>query len=156
MQRLAVDQRSDYTVTGTQLNGLSQCYVYENDAANATNYPIVRIKNLQKAFGDNEVLKGEARINALGGFDMAFKLPATMNLGYANIQLDVKADGLAARNPESHRFQVQEFRRPEFEVNARVHPNVDVFMNNAGGRGGSGYSRRSGRLGRHCHRKCAG
>ena len=69
---------------------------------------------------DNEVLKGEARINALGGFDTAFKLPATMNLGYAHIQLDAHGDGFAARNPESHDFQVQEFRRPEFEVTAQA------------------------------------
>ncbi|HXI92565.1 MAG TPA: Ig-like domain-containing protein, partial [Blastocatellia bacterium] len=69
---------------------------------------------------DNEVLKGEARINALGGFDTAFKLPPTMNLGYAHIQLDAHGDGLAARNPESHDFQVQEFRRPEFEVTAQA------------------------------------
>ncbi len=69
---------------------------------------------------DNEVLKGEARINALGGFDTAFKLPPTMNLGYAHIQLDAHGDGFAARNPESHDFQVQEFRRPEFEVTAQA------------------------------------
>jgi alpha-2-macroglobulin len=69
---------------------------------------------------DNEVLKGEARINALGGFDTVFKLPPTMNLGYAHIQLDAHGDGFAARSPESHDFQVQEFRRPEFEVTAQA------------------------------------
>src|SRR5262249_24021810 len=38
-------QGSDYTITGTQFNGLSQCSSYGDDAANATNYPIVRVRN---------------------------------------------------------------------------------------------------------------
>jgi uncharacterized protein YfaS (alpha-2-macroglobulin family) len=80
---------------------------------------------------DNEVLKGEARINALGGFDMAFKLPATMNLGYAHIQLDAHADGFGAKSQESHQFQVQEFRRPEFEVTAQASEGPHFVGNSA-------------------------
>lgn len=34
-----------FTLQGTQLNGLSQCSGYGDDASNATNYPIVRITN---------------------------------------------------------------------------------------------------------------
>ena len=34
----------------------------------------------------NEVLKGNADIDMLGGFDAAFKLPPTMNLGYASLE----------------------------------------------------------------------
>lgn len=68
----------------------------------------------------NEVTKGNARVNALGGFDFAVKLPGTMNLGYANLQLDATGNmvDLNGRN-FTHSFQVQEFRRPEFEVTAR-------------------------------------
>ncbi len=35
----------------------------------------------------NEILKGNALLNALGGFDAAFKLPPTMNLGDAHLVL---------------------------------------------------------------------
>ncbi|MBP6823654.1 MAG: Ig-like domain-containing protein, partial [Acidobacteria bacterium] len=66
---------------------------------------------------NNEVLKGSARVNALGGFDTAFKLPATMNLGYANLM--ITADGIQQNIPgfaTNHNLQVQEFRRPEYEV----------------------------------------
>ncbi|HSB09639.1 MAG TPA: DUF6049 family protein [Blastocatellia bacterium] len=68
----------------------------------------------------NDVLKGEARINALGGFDTVFKLPSTMNLGDANVKFEAYADGFAAVRSHSHQFQVQEFRRPEFEVTAQA------------------------------------
>lgn len=69
---------------------------------------------------DNEVLKGEARINALGGFDSAFKLPATMNLGYSNLNLEASGNIGVSNRDYSHQFQVQEFRRPEFEVTAQA------------------------------------
>jgi uncharacterized protein YfaS (alpha-2-macroglobulin family) len=61
----------------------------------------------------NEVAKGTQPLNAFGGFDFALKLPPTMNLGTAYLQLQIA--GLAQHN---HGFEVQEFRRPEFEVNA--------------------------------------
>ncbi len=64
----------------------------------------------------NEVLKGSARVNAAGGFDLALKLPPTMNLGHSPLVL--KAEGnLAAQHLEyRHSLRVQEFRRPEYEV----------------------------------------
>jgi alpha-2-macroglobulin len=68
----------------------------------------------------NEVLKGAARMNALGGFDAAFKLPATMNLGGANLQLQLLPVAEVVGQEHHHSFQVQEFRRPEFEVTAQA------------------------------------
>jgi alpha-2-macroglobulin len=69
----------------------------------------------------NEVLKGAAQVNALGGFDAAFKLPATMNLGYANLQFEARDVTAALSGLEfNHQLQVQEFRRPEFEVTAQA------------------------------------
>jgi uncharacterized protein YfaS (alpha-2-macroglobulin family) len=62
----------------------------------------------------NEVAKGEAAINRLGGFDATLALPKTMNLGYATLTLSAGTLGST-----SHTIQVQEFRRPEFEVTAR-------------------------------------
>jgi len=67
----------------------------------------------------NEVFKGTAQINALGGFDTAFKLPPTMNLGYANLELSSRGNEAISLRQHAHQFQVQEFRRPEFEVTAQ-------------------------------------
>ena len=47
----------------------------------------------------NDVIKGSSAINALGGFDTAFKLPPTMNLGYAAIQFTAPGVGGAAQSP---------------------------------------------------------
>jgi alpha-2-macroglobulin len=62
----------------------------------------------------NRVASGAAHLGPLGGFDLSVKLPATVNLGWA--QLDLVLDGRRSY----HSFQVQEFRRPEFEVKAAV------------------------------------
>ncbi|MBI4511517.1 MAG: hypothetical protein HY698_17925, partial [Deltaproteobacteria bacterium] len=61
----------------------------------------------------NDVTKGDITLSSLGGFDIALKLPPTMNLGPATLVL--QADQEARFH---HQFQVQEFRRPEFEVKA--------------------------------------
>ena len=69
----------------------------------------------------NEVSKGAARLNALGGFDTKFKLPATVNLGGAYVQLRAEGGSVGAGSRQHHHpIQVQEFRRPEFEVSARA------------------------------------
>ena len=48
----------------------------------------------------NEVAKGQARVSGLGGFDLALKLPPTMNLGAALLQLD--AAGAALSGEPAH------------------------------------------------------
>lgn len=69
----------------------------------------------------NEVGKGTVALNALGGFDTVLKLPATMNLGNARLQLEAQGgSGAGAERQFYHHFQVQEFRRPEFEVTAQT------------------------------------
>jgi uncharacterized protein YfaS (alpha-2-macroglobulin family) len=65
----------------------------------------------------NETAKGEAGVSGLGGFDLALELPSTMNLGTAVLQLEAVGSTLAGRQ-HAHTFEVQEFRRPEFEVKA--------------------------------------
>ena len=64
----------------------------------------------------NQILNGSARVNALGGFDAAFKLPPTMNLGHAYLMLKAEGSSAAERNEHNHQIRVQEFRRPEYEV----------------------------------------
>ncbi len=68
----------------------------------------------------NEIGSGNAEVNALGGFDFAFTLPENANLGYAQLILNAEGNlsGLTSTQ-YYHSFQIQEFRRPEFEVSAR-------------------------------------
>jgi uncharacterized protein YfaS (alpha-2-macroglobulin family) len=61
---------------------------------------------------DNEVAKGTVRLNALAGFNLKIQIPTTMNLGSASLEFDLKEES----KEYTHYFQVQEFRRPEFEV----------------------------------------
>ncbi|GAB4421517.1 MAG: alpha-2-macroglobulin [Anaerolineales bacterium] len=65
----------------------------------------------------NDLGSGQAEVNPLGGFDFNFTLPEQTNLGYARIELTADA-GYTGRH-FTHTFQIQEFRRPEFEVLAR-------------------------------------
>ena len=67
----------------------------------------------------NESGFGNARLSGLGAFDFAVKLPATMNLGPAVLQLEAAGSALAGHE-HAHVFEVQEFRRPEFEVKAEA------------------------------------
>jgi alpha-2-macroglobulin len=77
----------------------------------------------------NEVGKGSMQVNALGGFNTAFKLPGTMNLGHANLELYATGGSGGVMNTTSaHSFQVQEFRRPEFEVKAQTTTEGPFFV----------------------------
>ncbi len=68
----------------------------------------------------NEIINGRAEINALGGFDFVLNVPEAVNLGYAQIYLAAQGDLGGLNNHQYyHSFQIQEFRRPEFEVTAR-------------------------------------
>lgn len=59
----------------------------------------------------NVITKGSTSVGQLGAFNFQVELPKTMNLGQAYLNL-------TSSNGQSHQhgFQVQEFRRPEFEV----------------------------------------
>lgn len=65
----------------------------------------------------NSIGSGQADVNAIGGFDFVFTIPQTVNLGTAQLTLNAPV-GLSG-SQYYHPFQIQEFRRPEFEVNAR-------------------------------------
>ena len=66
----------------------------------------------------NEIAKGTANLNSFGAFDLKLKLPKTVNLGEQKLELI--ADGKLEEKEYTHNFEVEEFRRPEFEVSARV------------------------------------
>lgn len=75
---------------------------------------------------DNEIAKGEGNLNAFGAFDLKFKLPDNANLGYARI--DLLTNSSLSGVSYSHQFQIQEFRRPEFEVTAKVETEAPHFV----------------------------
>ncbi len=66
-----------------------------------------------------ELTTGTATLTELGGFDLSFELPDGANLGYASVEMALNGVPGLSYNGYSHGFQIQEFRRPEFEVTAR-------------------------------------
>ena len=74
----------------------------------------------------NEIAKGTANLNAFGAFDFKFSLPDNANLGYARIDLSTRSS--LTGDSYSHQFQIQEFRRPEFEVSAKVESEAPHFV----------------------------
>lgn len=79
----------------------------------------------------NEITAGKTPLNALGGFHLNFKLPKTPNLGYASVRLEVAGVTDARRTSYNHRFQIQEFRRPEFEVSVSASQGPHVVGDSA-------------------------
>ncbi|GIW73318.1 MAG: hypothetical protein KatS3mg102_2860 [Planctomycetota bacterium] len=65
-----------------------------------------------------ELGKGEKPLGALGGFDLELPIPEQVNLGPATIELSVLGLAEAHGTHSRHQLQIQEFRRPEFEVGA--------------------------------------
>ena len=77
----------------------------------------------------NTIAQGGAKVNALGGFDFALTLPENANLGYAQIQLYAQGNTSGLGDTSFyHTFQIQEFRRPEFEVAARNETTGPYFV----------------------------
>lgn len=74
----------------------------------------------------NELAGGRVKLSALGGFDLSAKLPKDANLGSAWFQLQASGGETLAGTDHHHSIQVQEFRRPEYEVStsARHHDPV--------------------------------
>jgi uncharacterized protein YfaS (alpha-2-macroglobulin family) len=83
----------------------------------------------------NEILKSNTKVGRLGSFNYAFALPKTVNLGNVNIAMTAEGASGVSGLQTNHSVQVQEFRRPEFEVSAKAeqasclvgeHSTVDV------------------------------
>lgn len=65
-----------------------------------------------------ELASGTTDLNRLGGFNLSVDVPDGANLGPAWVQLALT--GVDSASNGRHSFQIQEFRRPEFEVAART------------------------------------
>ena len=88
-------------------------------AAGDVTLPGGEVKNLTYKITDardNAIAEGALQLNALGGFDLAFKLPADANLGHAQIKFKAETPLDLDGDEATHTFQIQEFRRPEFEM----------------------------------------
>jgi uncharacterized protein YfaS (alpha-2-macroglobulin family) len=73
--------------------------------------------------------EGEVSLSATGSFDVTIPIPDTPNLGPAYVQLTTTWDG--RQQTGHHTFQIQEFRRPEFEVSATADPRPYVLGEHA-------------------------
>jgi len=77
----------------------------------------------------NDLASGSAQVNALGGFDFVISLPDNTNLGYAQLYLEARGGlGGLSGTEYYHSLQIQEFRRPEFEVTARNETTGPYFV----------------------------
>ncbi len=74
---------------------------------------------------NNEIAKGQIKTNAFGAFDFKFSIPDNANLGYSRVDFTYPNDGGVQY---SHQFQIQEFRRPEFEVSTKVESEGPHFV----------------------------
>jgi len=83
------------------------------DSVTEVNYRVISSQG-------NDLGGGQAAVSALGGFDLVFQIPDEVNLGPSQIILDAAGKtGDFENRTFYHSFQIQEFRRPEFEVTAR-------------------------------------
>ncbi len=74
----------------------------------------------------NELGNGTTRLDKLGGFHLTVELSEQVNLGHAWIEFKQTLYG--SKIWHTHRFQIQEFRRPEFEVTTRTVASGPYFV----------------------------
>ena len=64
----------------------------------------------------NKLSAGKTQLSAQGGFSISVKFPDDTNLGDASLSLHLPNAPVSRGTSHVHRLSVQEFRRPEFEV----------------------------------------
>jgi len=99
-----------WTVTGTQLNGLSQANIYGDDCTNATNYPIVRLRNLSTGriyFGRTY---GFSTLGVATGASMQSFSFTLSGVPAGDYELVVIANGIASHGVP---FSYEPIRKPE-------------------------------------------
>jgi alpha-2-macroglobulin len=65
----------------------------------------------------SELAEGRATVDRFGGFSLAVDIPEDANLGHARLEITAEGD---LEGSYRHGFQIQAFRRPEFEVSAEA------------------------------------
>lgn len=69
-----------------------------------------------------EIATGQTEVLGQGGFDLSFVTAQSVNLGRARVQFEFSESIPQSGRSHSHGFRVEEFRRPEFEVNVQAGP----------------------------------
>lgn len=83
--------------------------------------PVKKVRYTLTGPRRNPLASGEVTTTALGGFHIQVTLPKNVNLGTA--ELELVSDRGDLDFPYSHKYhhiQIQEFKKPEFEVSAQV------------------------------------
>jgi uncharacterized protein YfaS (alpha-2-macroglobulin family) len=75
----------------------------------------------------NDISTGDVKVSALAGFHISLTLPKEINLGTAWLELTAQGAANVSNTTFSHPIQIQEFRRPEFEVSADASPGPYVL-----------------------------
>ncbi|MEP6787131.1 MAG: Ig-like domain-containing protein, partial [Acidobacteriota bacterium] len=102
-------------VTGGKLGDIEGL----GDAASGLTFSVKDARN-------NEIAKGTGNLNVFGAFDFKFTIPDNANLGYSHI--DLTTNSSVPGGSYQHQFQIQEFRRPEFEVTSKVETEAPHFV----------------------------
>ncbi len=77
----------------------------------------VEVNYTIKSSDATELSKGVTKVDKAGAFSFEFAIPQTVELGTANINLTIKKPGVSTTfDGGMSNFQIQEFRRPEFET----------------------------------------
>ena len=79
----------------------------------------------------DELRRGTATVDAAGGFQLEIDIPANANLGWSSLQLTSRGRGEIQGRVHHHGLQIQEFRRPTFEVTASVGPGPHIVGQSA-------------------------
>lgn len=76
----------------------------------------------------NKVRTGKVDVSQVGGFSLSFDLPDNINLGRGNVRLTTSG---GRSGYHTHYFNIQEFRRPEYEVKASAQAGPHVVGGHA-------------------------
>jgi alpha-2-macroglobulin len=101
-------------------------WIRETDANNGytlvpTARPVRKIKWKVTGPRGLELGRGTETTSLVGGFDFKLKIPGDVNTGTAHVELmNENGGGIETGISGHHYFEIQEFRKPEFEVTAQV------------------------------------
>jgi hypothetical protein len=85
-----------WDLTGTQLNGLSQANIYGDDCTNATNYPLVRLRNLSTGHISYGRTYGFSTMGLATGSSVQSCSFTVGGIPAGNYELTVVANGIAS------------------------------------------------------------
>jgi len=77
---------------------------------------VSRIRYTAATEQGQEIASGEAPIDAHGGFALTFEVPDQVSLGSAFVELEAITDLSLPYPNHRHRFRIEEFRRPDYEL----------------------------------------